>query len=110
LIVANYQKRRGLAGQTHPFTTRAFQWPLNLGIQQPYWQAGGPSGFQDGTAGAIQPYPYLTGFKNFIAAFPYGVASTLVTASGKSVNLGTAARGFLPIGMIKPQTYTAVSF
>lgn len=106
-------KKRGVAGGgpgARPFTTRAFQWPLNLGVQQPYWQAGGPSGFKDGTAGACQPYPYLTGFKNFIWAFPYGVASTLVTNSGRAVNLGSAAPAFQPIGVMKPQTYTKVSF
>lgn len=108
--MAFHQKRRGLDGQPRAFTTRAFQWPLNLGIQTPFWQAGGPSGFKDGTAGAIAPYPYLTQFRNFIAAFPYGVASTLVTNSGVANNLGAGYAGFLPIGVMKPQTYTSVSF
>jgi len=93
----------------HPFTTRAFHWPLNLGIQQQYWQAGGPSGFADGTAGAIKPWPYITQFKNFIAAFPYGAASTLVR-NPISPNLGSGAVAFIPIGYVKPQTNTGVSF
>lgn len=104
------KKRRGLHGQPHPFTTRAFHWPLNLGIQQPYWQAGGPSGFADGTAGAVMPWPYLTGFKQFISAYPYGTASTLVTNSGRAVNLGAGYAAFLPIGTMKPQTYSSVAF
>lgn len=93
-------------GFTHPFTTRAFAWPLNLGIQQPLWQAGGPSGFKDGTAGAIEPWPYLTAFKQFISAFPYGVASSLVTNSGRAVNLGAGYNAWLPIGTMKAQTFT----
>lgn len=108
--MARQHSTRGMDGQPRPFTTRAFQWPLNLGIQTPFWQAGGPSGFANGTAGAIQPYPYLTQFKRFISGFPYGVASTLVTNSGVAANLGSAAAGFLPIGVMKPQTYTNVSF
>lgn len=104
------RKPRTLAGSTRPFTTRAFHWPLNLGIQQPFWQAGGPSGFADGTAGAVMPWPYLTAFKTFISGFPYGVASSLVTNSGVANNLGAGYAAFLPIGIVKSQTHSQVSF
>lgn len=91
------------------FTTRAFHWPLNMGAQMPHWQAGGPSGFADGTAGAIKPWPYITGTKQFISGGPYGAASTLVR-NPNGPNLGTGAVKFVPIGMTKLQTYTAKSF
>jgi len=105
----------GLKGPTalgepvKPFTTHAFMWPLNTGIQQVLWQAGGPSGFANGTAQPT-PWPYLTAFKNFIAGMPYGSASTLVRNSGVAANLGSGIPAFLMQGMMKAQTYTASTF
>lgn len=94
---------------SQPFTTHAFHWPLNLGIQAPYWNAGGPSGFADGTAGAIKPWPYITGTKQFISGGQYGAASTLVRRPN-TPNLGSGNVKFLPIGITKVQTYTGQSF
>ncbi len=93
----------------HAFTTRAFHWPLNLGIQAPYWNAGGPSGFKDGTAGAIKPWPYITGTKQFISGGQYCPASTLVR-NPNNPNLGAGNVKFIPIGLTKIQTYTGKSF
>lgn len=47
------------------------------GIQTFNPGAAGPSGFDDGTAGAIQPRPYMTSFIQFVRGFPYGAANTL---------------------------------
>lgn len=92
-----------------PFQTHAFHWPLNLGVQQPLWQAGGPSGFAGGTAGAIMPWPYMTGTKQFICGYPYGAASTLV-ANRNAPNLGSGAVAFVNIGVYRQQTYTMETF
>lgn len=102
-------QRGGAPENVHAFTTHAFSWPLNLGIQAPYWQAGGPSGFAGGSAGAVKPWPYMTGFKNFISGFPFGAASTLVRRPNFP-NLGTGAVAFVPIGTVKKQTYTNRSY
>lgn len=92
-----------------PFQTHQFAWPLDLGQQMPKWQAGGPSGFADGTAGAIHPWPYITGFKMFIAGFPFGDANTAV-GSRINPNLGSGNNKFLPIGYFKQPTYTDRSY
>ena len=92
-----------------PFSTHQFAWGLNLGVQLPYWQAGGPSGFAGGTSGAVKPWPYITGFKNFIAGMPSGAASTLMR-NPIGPNLASSALAFIPIGYTKQQTYTGVSF
>ena len=50
--------------------------PLNIGYQFRLLGAGGPSGFPHGTA-QIKPWPYQTGFINFITPGPFGASSTL---------------------------------
>jgi len=105
----NSAPRMGTVGAAHPFTTHAFHWPLNMGIQNAQWTAGGPSGFAGGTAGAVKPWPYITGTKQFISGGQYGAASTLVR-NPNNPNLGSGNVKFLPIGITKVQTYTGVSF
>jgi hypothetical protein len=82
--------------------------PLRLGTQRPYWQAGGPSGFENGTAGHVNPWPYITGFINFLTPGPYGTANT--AAAAKAWPYMTAVQSFNPIGYYKAPTYTQLNF
>lgn len=84
-------------------------YPLRLGIQFQAIGAGGPSGFKNGTAGHVQPWPYITAFKNFISPGPYGAASTLVRRP-INPNQTIGYPSFNPVGFTKKQTYTNVSF
>lgn len=102
----NETAARGAPGSA--FRLQKTAWPLNLGRQAPYWQAGGP---RSGRAPShLSPWPYMTGCKGFIVGFPYGVASSLVANPGRAVNLGSAALAFLQIGTTKPQTGTIAYF
>lgn len=71
--------------------------------------AGGPSGFVEGTAGAVKPWPYITGIKNFLFPFPYGTASTS-RARPFGPNIGSGNIKFLPIGVQKAPTGPVLSF
>lgn len=79
------------------------------GNQLARWQVPGPSGIPGGTAGAVRPWPYVTGTKRFLWGYPYGAASTLRSVPG-GPNYFVTPRAFVPIGMHKPQTYSQVVF
>lgn len=82
--------------------------PMRLGLQQQHWQVGGPSGFKDGTAGHVNPWPYITHFINFLTPGPYGTANS--AAAPRPWPYATGASSFNPVGMRKPQTFTRFYF
>ncbi len=90
------------AGPGFAFSLKLPWFGLNFGSQRVALGEGGPS--TGDTTGSVRPYPYMTGFKNFIIGMPYGSASTLL-ANPNGPNLGTGAVAFIPIGYTKDQTY-----
>jgi hypothetical protein len=71
--------------------------------------AGGPSGFIEGTAGAPKPWPYVSGIKNFLFSFPYGIATTKA-ARPFGPNIGSGNIKFLPVGTQKAPSGPVLSF
>ena len=82
---------------------------FNAGIQIVNLGAGGPSGFVEGTAGAIMPWPYITAVRNFLFGFPYGTADSR-RATPSSPNVGSGVPAIAPVGYVKVQTGPTVTY
>lgn len=99
----------GTNGPLLPFSLQKISFPLNYGRQAVAIGAGGPQGVSWGRAGHRTPWPYITGFINFISGMPYGTASTLANQPNYT-NLWSGANAFRPLGYEKPMTGSYVSF
>lgn len=75
-----------------------------------YWPGvEGAQGYADARAAHMDPWPYTTGFKQFLWPGRYGSASTLA-AAGAHNNLWAGALAFRPLGYEKPFTGSYSSF
>ncbi len=90
---------------TLPFVHPVFFYPENYGQQ---FRADGAGGPRNGCPTRPMPWPYRSGFINFIFGYPYGAASTAIQPRPIPYNTGYPA--FQPIGVMKVATGSGMSF